>query len=77
MVQQSETRTRYACGQLVTGRGRQVLAPGEAIPWRNDCAFEKGIIVLLPGKIGQAYTVFDQESFLILEAKEEDLQPRS
>lgn len=72
----SSSEGRYTCGQLVAGRGRQILAPEQAIPWRNDCAFEKGVIVILPKKAGEPYTVFDQQSFLIFEAKEENLRPR-
>lgn len=77
MTQKTDADRPYSCGQLVAGHGRQILAPGEAIPWRMDCAFEKGVIVILPLKAGDPYTVFDQESFLILEVKEEHLRPRS
>jgi len=77
MKQQVTLRRRFTCGQHVTGHGRQISAPGEATPWRNDCVFEKGVIVMLPGKSGGPYTVFDEQTFVVLEAKEEHLAPLS
>ena len=73
MIQPTSFKCSYTCGQHVAGHGRQVSARGKAIPWRNEYLFEKGVIVILPAKSGDPYTVFDEQTFLILEAKEEHL----
>ena len=77
MLQQAPFDRRYTCGQHVAGHGRQISAPGQAIPWRNDCVFEKGVIVMLPGKTDEPYMVLDEQTFIVLEAKEEHLTPLS
>jgi len=73
MIHRSYLGRTYACGEHVAGRGRQISAPGEAIPWQKESAFEKGVIVMLPGKSGGPYTVFDEQTFVVLEAEEEHL----
>jgi hypothetical protein len=77
MILQSNLGRTYTCGQHVTGHGRQILASGEAIPWRKECVFEKGVIVKLPGNSGEPYAVLDEQTFNVLEAKEEHLTPLS
>jgi len=37
----------------------------------------KGVNTMLPGNLGEPYTVLDEETFVVLEAKEEDLTPLS
>ena len=64
----------YLCGEHVSGRGRQISAPGQAIPWRNDCAFSKGVIVREPATVSGLYTVLDEETFSLIEVKEEHLR---
>ncbi len=73
MVQQVFSGSPFVCGQHVAGHGRQVSAPGQATPWRNNCVFEKGIIVTIPGESDEHYTVLDEETFIVLEVKEEHL----
>jgi hypothetical protein len=84
MKAQERFRRRYTCGQHVSGRGRHKLIHGEA-NIRNlsrqssaqEYAIGKGVITMLPGKLGEPYTVLDEETFVVLEAKEEDLTPLS
>ena len=79
MIQQASFKKYYTyiCGQHVAGHGRHILAPGEAIPWRKEIVFEHGVIVRLPGKRGEPYTVLDEQTFNVLEAQEEHLTPSS
>jgi len=73
MLQQATFASPYVCGQHVAGHGRQVSAPGQAAPWRNDYVFEKGIIVMIPDENEGHYIVLDEKTFIILEVKEEHL----
>jgi hypothetical protein len=75
MRPQTLRENRYSCGQHVAGRGRQVSAPGQAAPWRNDYIFEKGVIVMTPGKNDEHYTVFDEQTYAVFKVKEENLTP--
>lgn len=75
MIQQTSFKRRYTCGQHVTGHGRQVSTRGEAILSGKDCVIETGVVVKLPGKSGDPYTVLDQLVFITLEAQEEHLKP--
>ena len=75
MILQVALEHPYFCGQHVAGHGRQVSAPGQAAPWRNDCIFEKGVIVMTPGESEEHYTVLDEQTFIVLKVKEEHLTP--
>jgi len=73
MMHQTSFKRRYTCGQHVTGHGRQISIRGEAITSGKECVIEKGVITGLPGKAGDPYTVLDEHTFIVLEAKEEAL----
>ena len=73
MIQQTSFKHRYTCGQRVTGHGRHIATRGEAIRSGKECTIDKGVIVMLPGKRDDPYTVLDQQAFITLEAKEEHL----
>jgi hypothetical protein len=75
MIQQAIFKRRYTCGEHIKGRGRHVSTHGKAISAGQMCVIEKGVIVMLPGKRGDPYTVLDEQSFITLEAQEEDLSP--
>ncbi len=77
MIQQTSFKRRYTCGQHVTGHGRHISTHGEAIRSGKECVIEKGVIVMLPGKRGEPYTVLDQQALITLEAQEEHLTPLS
>jgi hypothetical protein len=38
---------------------------------------ESGVIIAMPSKQGDPYTVLDEQSFIVLEAQEEQLTPLS
>jgi hypothetical protein len=73
MLRQATFTSPYVCGQHVAGHGRQISAPGQVAPWRNDYVFEKGVIVMIPGENKEHYTVLDEKTFIVLEVKEEHL----
>ena len=86
MIQQTSFKRRYTCGQPArpcrsggheVGHGRHISTRGEAIPSKKECVIEKGVIVMLPGKRGEPYTVLDEQTFITLEAQEEHLTPLS
>ena len=77
MIQRTTFKQRYTCGQHVKGHGRHLSTRVKAIPSKKECVIEKGVIVTLPGKNGEPYTVLDEQSFITLEAQEEDLTPLS
>jgi hypothetical protein len=71
-------RQRYTCGTHVSGRGRQITSRlGKAITPGKDREIEKGVIITMPGKLGDPYTVLDEQSFIVLEAVEEQLRQLS
>jgi hypothetical protein len=62
----------------VSGHGRQITTRlGEVLPPAGDRVIVKGVIITMPGKQGDPYTVLDEQSFIILEAQEEQLTPLS
>ena len=76
MIHQANYTQRYTCGQHVAGRGRQIATrAGKAISIESgkDFVIKQGIIVMLPGKHGDPYTVLDEQTFIVLEAQEEHL----
>ena len=73
MTVQTSLKHGLTCGLRGAGRGLEVSPPDKAIPWRREIAFKKGIIVILPAKIGGLYTVFDTETFSVVEARRERL----
>ena len=74
MIQQTHYKQRYSCGVHVSGRGRQVSTNrGKAIKSETDYEIAKGIIVMMPGKEGDPYTVLDEQSFMVLEANEDEI----
>lgn len=75
MMQQTSFKCSYTCGRHVAGHGRQISALGEATPWRNNCVYGKGVIVMLPGKSDEPCTVLIEQTFIVLEAKEEHRTP--
>ena len=77
MIQQTTFRRRYTCGEHIKGRGLHVSTHGKTITAGKMCVIEKGVIVMLPGKRGDPYTVLDEQTFITLEAQEEDLTPIS
>jgi len=77
MIQHTSFRRRYTCGQHVTGHGRQVTTRGGAILTGKERVMEEGVVVKLPGKHGDPYTVLDQQAFITIEAQEEHLKPLS
>jgi hypothetical protein len=73
MTTQTSLKHSLICGLRVAGRGLEASPPGKAIPWRKEIAFKKGIIVILPAKVDGFYTVFDTETFSVVEARGERL----
>jgi len=73
MMRQTSFKRRYTCGQRVTGHGRQISTRGEAVTSGKGNVIEKGVITGLPGKAGDPYTVLDEHTSVVFEAKEEDL----
>ena len=61
----------------MAGHGRQISALGITSRSGKEYVIEKGVITMLPGKRGEPYTVLDEQTFIVLEAKEEDLRPLS
>lgn len=78
MIQRKDFRQRYTCGTHVSGHGCQITSrPGNVLPAGKDRVIEKGVIITMPGKQGDPYTVLDEQSFIVLEAQEEQLTPLS
>lgn len=78
MVEKKTYKQRYTCGQHVSGRGWQIATrTGEPIPQqlRKELVIEKGVIVMLPSKRSEPYTVLDEQTFVVLEAQEDHLTP--
>jgi hypothetical protein len=78
MIQRTSYKQRYTCGQHVAGHGRQIATRGgKPVPTQSGKEFviEKGVIVMLPAKRGDPYTVLDEQTFIVLEAQEEHLTP--
>ena len=74
MITQKKFRQRYSCGMHVSGHGRQIKTLFSKIPQPGkERVIEKGVIVAMPGKDGDPYTVLDEQSFIVLEAQEEQL----
>lgn len=78
MAYEKIIKRRFSCGVHVSGHGQQVSTrTGNSIPPGKDIVFEKGVIITMPGKEGDPYTVLDEQSFSVVEAKEEQLKPLS
>lgn len=78
MRQQTGFTRRYTCGLHVAGHGRQISTRfGEATPSGKEYVIEKGVIIMLPGKRGEPFTVLDEQTFIVLEAQEQHLTPLS
>ena len=76
MIQHQPFLRRYTCGQHVSGRGRQIATrSGAQVPRSSggEQVIGRGVVVMLPSKSGDPYTVLDEETFIVLEAREEDL----
>ena len=69
-----EFRQRYSCGTHVTGHGRAIASRhGTLLSSHDERKIEKGVIITMPGREGDPYTVLDEQSFVVLEAREEQL----
>ncbi|HEY6953465.1 MAG TPA: hypothetical protein VI758_13750 [Bacteroidota bacterium] len=78
MIQQTIHRRRYTCGTHVSGRGRQIKALfSNTLPQGKERPINKGVIIAMPGKQGDPYTVLDEQLFIVLEAEEEHLKALS
>jgi hypothetical protein len=77
MIQQTSFKRRFTCGQHVKGHGKLIATHGNAILLGKERAIEKGVIVMLPGKHSDPYTVLDLQTFITLESKEDQLTPLS
>lgn len=78
MVEKETYKQRYTCGLHVSGRGRQIATrTGQPVSQRlqQELVIEKGVIVMLPSKRSEPYTVLDEQTFIVLEAQEEHLTP--
>ena len=74
----NDFRQRYSCGTHVSGHGRQITALFHKIsPHGKEREIQKGVIIAMPGKEGDPYTVLDEQSFIVLEATEEQLRQLS
>ena len=73
-TKQKGFRQRYTCGTHVSGHGRQITSRlGKTLPAGKDSVIEMGVVITMPGKQGDPYTVLDEQSFIVLEAQEEQL----
>jgi hypothetical protein len=78
MVERETNKQRYTCGQHVSGHGRQIATRnGEPVPKQSgkELVIEKGVIVMLPSKRNDPYTVLDEQTFIVLEAQGDHLTP--
>lgn len=58
----------------MSGHGRQIKSLfSKNPPAGKERVIEKGVIIAMPGKDGDPYTVLDELSFIVLEAWEEQL----
>jgi len=62
----------YTCGTHVAGHGREVGHGNTALPPpRHD--FAMGIVVMMPSRQGDVYTVLDELTFQVLESREDEI----
>jgi hypothetical protein len=78
MANEKSFKRRFTCGVHVSGHARLVSNhSGKALPSAKERVFTKGVIITMPGKEDDPYTLLDEQSFTVLEAQEEQLTPLS
>ena len=73
MSQELPYKRLYSCGTHVAGHGRQVPRDGSAGPVTPNQKFARGVVVMIPSRSGDVYTVLDELTFQVLESREEEI----
>lgn len=73
MTQDAPFKRLFTCGTHVAGHGRPVARDGVPISVSTRRDISRGIIVMMPSRQGEVYTVLDELTFMVLESREDEI----
>jgi hypothetical protein len=73
MTQDAPFKRLYTCGTHVAGHGRPVGRDGASNPFSARRDISQGIIVMMPSRQGDVYTILDEQTFVVLESREDEI----